>query len=46
MRDGMKRKLIALLLAAFAGCVTGFAQNVRDLIISEAQTDSVELDNG
>ena len=46
MRDGMKRRLIALLLAAFAGCVTGFAQNVRDLIISEAQTDSVELDNG
>ena len=46
MRDGMKRKLIALLLAAFAGCVTGFAQNVRYLIISEAQTDSVELDNG
>ncbi|MDD6113795.1 MAG: OadG family transporter subunit [Bacteroidales bacterium] len=42
----MKRRLIALLLAAFAGCVTGFAQNVRDLIISEAQTDSVELDNG
>ena len=35
-----------MLLAAFAGCVTGFAQNVRDLIISEAQTDSVELDNG
>lgn len=42
----MKRRLTVILLVLSAGFSLCRAQNVRDLIISEAQTDSVELDNG
>lgn len=42
----MRKRITATLLLVLLGMSGLKAQNVRDLIVSEAQTDSVSLDNG
>lgn len=41
------KRILTVALALILSCgVNSFAQNVKDLVITEAQTDSVSLDNG
>ncbi len=42
----MTRKIALTVILALAGALTLCAQNVKDLVISEVQVDSVALDNG